>query len=298
MYLPISILAFILNGIAVTTDKFLLVKVIPDPLFYVFYFSLVSFLAVLLLPFTHIPTREVLLLSSASTVLWTLGAHFMFKALKVGQIERVIPVIGSVNPLILFLIALASGTILTNEIWGILVLILGFIFLTLSAWKGKIQKDELLFEGLSATLLALSYLILRQAYLRENFITVLVWSRFILIPVAIVFLMVPLLRSKVIPSQSQGVSLIKKGGLLFIIGQVSAGISQLLIFFAISLANPALVNSLQGIQYVFLFIAALLLSKKFPFIFKETYSKKVLLFKIFGILLIGLGLYTLAFSSG
>lgn len=298
MYLPISILAFILNGVAVTVDKFLLVKVIPDPLFYVFYFSLVSFLAVLLLPFTHIPTKEVFILSSASTVLWTLGVHFMFKALKVGQIDRVIPIIGSLNPLILFLIALGSGTILINEIWGISILILGFIFLTLSAWIGKISKNELLFEVLSATLLALSYLILREAYLKENFITVLVWSRFILIPVALIFLAVPLLRSRVIPSQPQGISLIKKGGFLFAFGQVSAGISQFLIFFAISLANPALVNSLQGIQFVFLFIAALLLSKKFPVIFKETYSKKVLLSKIIGILLIGFGLYTLAFSPG
>lgn len=291
MYLPISILAFILNGIAVTADKFLLVKVIPDPLFYVFYFSLVSFLAVLLLPFTHIPTKEVLVLSSASTVLWTIGAYFMFKALKVGQIDRVIPIIGSLNPLILFLIALGSGTILSSEIWGILVLILGLVFLTLHAWKGKISKNELIFEVLSATLFALSYLILREAYLKENFITVLVWSRFILIPVALIFLAVPLLRSRVIPNSA-------RGGFLFVFGQVSAGISQLLIFFAISLANPALVNSLQGIQYVFLFIAALLLSKKFPVIFKETYSKKVLLFKIFGILLIGFGLYTLAFSPG
>lgn len=246
MYLPISILAFILNGIAVTLDKFLLARVIPDPLFYIFYFSLVSCLAVFTIPFTHIPNAEVLILSSISTILWTTGAYFMFKALKVGQISRVIPVIGSLNPFILFLIGLFTATILINQIWAIILLILGLVFLTLIDWKGKLTRHELLFEILASALFAFSYLILKEAYLRADFITVLVYSRFVLIPVAMVFLLVPALKHKVVPGQTQGISIIKKGGLLFTLGQVCAGISQLLIFFAISLASPVLVNSLQG----------------------------------------------------
>ncbi len=296
MYLPISILAFVLNGIAVTVDKFLLVKVIPDPLFYVFYFSVVSFLAVFALPLTHIPTSEVITLSSASTILWTIAAYFMFKALKVGQLSRVIPVIGSLNPLILFLIGLYTSSFLINQIWGILLLILGLVFLTLRDWKGKLTKSEVIFEVLSATLFALSYLILREAYLKDDVLTVLVWSRFILIPLALVFLAVPLLRSKVIPNRTEGASMIKKGGPLFAFGQISAGISQLLIFFAISLANPALVNSLQGTQYVFLFIVALILGKKYPAVFAEKYTPLSLTFKVLGIILIGTGLALLAFN--
>ena len=295
MYLPISILAFILNGIAVTVDKFLLTKVIGNPLFYVFYFSLVSFLAVFALPFTHIPSTEVFILSSVSTVLWTMAAYFMFKALKVGQVSRVIPIIGSLNPFILFLIGLYTSSFLISQVWGILVLILGLVFLTLPNWKGKLTRSEFIFEILSATLFALSYLILREAYLQDDMITVLVWSRFVLIPLAFIFLLIPSLRTKVIPSHTQGISLIKKGGPLFVFGQVCAGISQLLIFFAISLANPALVNSLQGTQYIFLFVVTLILSKKYPAVFAEKYTKSGLFLKIFGILFIGLGLYLLAF---
>jgi len=293
MYLPISILAFMLNGVAVTIDKVLLVKVVPDPLLYIFYFSLISFLAVLLLPFTNTPSMEVLMLSSSSTILWTLGAYFMFKALKVGQVSRVIPVIGSLNPLILFLIGLFTSSLLINQIWGILLLISGLVFLTMPDWQGKLTKFEAVFEILSAILFAFSYLILKEAYLRQDAITVLVWSRFILIPLALGFLLVPVLRNKIIPSRTQTVSMIKKGGLLFAFGQASAGISQLLIFFAISLANPALVNSLQGTKYVFLFIVALFLSKKYPAIFEEKYSPLPLISKILGISLIGFGLFTL-----
>lgn len=295
MYLPISILAFLLNGIAVTIDKILLNKVIPDPLFYIFYFSLISCLAIFALPFTHIPPQDVIILSSASTILWTIGAYFMFKALKVGQISRVIPIIGTLNPLILFMIAIWGKSLNLSQIWAIVFLILGMVFLTLSDWKGKIIKNELIFELLSASLFAFSYLILKQAYIREDVFTVLVWSRFVLIPLAFVFLFVPVLRHKVVPSKVEGVALLKEGGLLFSIGQVSAAISQFLIFAAISLTNPVLVNSLQGTQYVFLFILSFSLSKKYPQIFKENYTPQLLSSKLLGIILIGVGLYVLAF---
>lgn len=297
MYLPISILAFILNGIAVTVDKFLLSKVIPDPLFYIFYFSLISCLAVLGLPFTHIPTRDVFILSSTSTIFWTIGAYCMFKALKIGLVQRVIPAIGSLNPLILLAIAYVSGSILINEVWAIIVLILGLVFLTLSDWRGKFIKSELLLEVLAAALFAFSYMFLKEAYLRTDFISVLVWSRFILIPLAVLFLTIPSLRKKVLPNPTQGLTMAKKGGLIFVFGQACAGISQLLIFFAISLASPVLVSSLQGTQYVFLFILSLILAKKFPQIFGEKYTFLIMLPKIIGIVLIGIGLSLLASTS-
>lgn len=293
MYLPISILAFILNGISVIISKFLLVKVIPDPIIYIFYISLLSLLGLFALPLTNIPTNEAIILASLSSLLWTFAAYFMFKALKVGQISRVIPIIGTLNPLILFVIELSSSSLIIPEIWAIILLILGIIFLTLPDWKGKMNKSELYFEITSSALFAFSYLILKQAYLQADFITVLVWSRFVLIPFIIAFFFIPSLRVKILPKpKPNGFS--GKGSLLFALGQASGAASQILIFFAISLANPALVNSLQGTQYVFLFVAALLLSKKFPTVFAEKYPKAVIIFKILGILLIGLGLYLLA----
>ncbi|MBI2017730.1 hypothetical protein HYS92_01635 [Candidatus Daviesbacteria bacterium] len=293
MYLPISILAFILNGIAVTVDKFLLTKVIPDPLLYVFYFSLISCLAVFAIPFTKTPTPEVFILASISTLLWTMGAYFMFKALKVGSLARVIPIIGTLNPLILFVIALWGQTITQNQIWAILALLLGMLFITLTDWQGKLSRQELIFEIVSASFFAFSYLILKEAYLKMDVVTVLVWSRFVLIPIGITILLLPNLRNKILPTQKSGISMFQRGGPLFIFGQTVAGISQLLIFFAISLGSPALVNSLQGTQYVFLFILALFLSKKYPTVFSVDKNVISLFTKFLGITLIFWGLYLL-----
>lgn len=291
MYLPISIIAFILNGIAVTVDKFLLNKVIPDPLLYIFYFSLISFLAVFALPFTSIPEPTTLVLASISTILWTIGAYFMFKALKIGQIQRVIPVIGTLNPLILFVIGFQSFQ--NNEIWALLLLVFGLIFITANDWKGKIIKSEIIYEFLAALLFALSYLLLKEAYLHADTLSVLVYSRFVLIPLCLAFFIIPTLRTKVLPKPKKGVEMIKKGGFLFIVGQICAGISQILIFYAISLGSPALVNSIQGVQYVFLFILALLLSKKYPQIFSATRGFTDFTLKFLGIILICIGLYLL-----
>ena len=83
--------------------------------------------------------------------------------------------------------------------------------------------------------------------------------------------------------------------LLFLSGQISGGVSELLLTFSISLADPALVNSLQGVQYILLFIFSLFWANRLPHIFKEVLSPLIIGIKITGIIVISAGLYILAF---
>ena len=297
-YLPFVLISYFLNSIAVTVDKVLLTKTIPDPLIYVFYFSLLSFLAFFGLPFTHTPTTEVFIMASASTLLWTLGAYCMFKALKIGLLQRVIPIIGVITPLTLLLLASSDNSITSSQALAIVILIFGLIFLTMQDWKGRfitkvesfslknwfqalLIKKELALDIFSGILFAFSYYLLRLAYLQEDFLTVLVYSRFILIPLAFLFLIIPSLRNRILPMLHLG-GVIKKAAPLFVFGQISAGISELLLVFSISLASPAIVNSLQGVKYIYLLGFSLIIDKKFP-----------KLFQIIGIGFIGIGLYLL-----
>lgn len=296
MYLPISIVAFFLNSLALTIDKFFITKVIPDPLVYVFYFSLISLVAILGIPFTQIPQNEVFILASASTLSWTLGAYLMFWALKTGQVQRVIPVIGSLIPLILLAISSTTGGISQNQATAVLVLILGLIFLTIQDLRGKLLLKEIVLEVLAAFFFALAYLMLREAFLKEDFLTVLIWSRPALLPLGVIILVVPALREKVLSVIKPGVGQLKGPALLFVFGQAAAGISELMLLFAISLANPTLVNSLQGIKYVFLLIFAFILGGKYPMIFQKTKSGLELLTTVLGIILIGTGLALLALN--
>lgn len=292
-YLPFAILSYFLNSIALTVDKFLLSKTIPDPLIYIFYFSAISFLSFFALPFTNLPTLPVFTLASASTLLWTGGAYLMFKAVKSGQVQRVIPVIGTLTPLILLFLASGTDPLTYYQQIAIMLLILGLVLLTFAGWKGRLSKNEIILEVFSSLFFAFSYYLLRLAFLKADFLTVLVWSRPVLIPLSLVILIIPKLRIK-ITQFAQNRSNIKKALPLFVFGQISAGISELLLVFSVSLASPAIVNSLQGVKYVFLLIFSLILGKKFPAIFSNKFSGRFLISQISGIGLIGIGLYLLA----
>lgn len=304
-YLPIALIAYTLNAVAVTIDKFLITKKIPDPLVYVFYFSLISLVVLPVVPFVAKPDPLTFVTASAYIFLWVIGAYFMLKGLKIGQVARVIPIIGTLIPIFLLIEAVLTSSINFYQIIAVLLLTSGLVFLTIFDWKGKIIKQELVYEIVSAFFFASAYIILRQAYLMSNFMTVLVYSHLALIPLGLVLLFIPATRKIIFPQRSEESQKVpywksffkSKTSLIFGIGQVSAGISELLLTYSVSLATPALVNSLQGTQYVFLFGLNLVLAKTNPAVFSEDLSPKVLLSKLLGIIVIGTGLYLLAFGS-
>jgi len=304
-YILAAISAYILNGIAVLTDKFLLTKKVPHPISYVFYISVVSLIALVLLPFAPtIPSVSVIVLVSVSTLLWTTGAYFLFSAIKIGLVSRVAPIIGTLTPIFLiFYYSIFEQSISLNQMWGAIISTIGMFILVLNyiksdREKAKInEKKEFIFELLSALLFAISYILLKEAYVTTPFLSTLVWSRFILIPVGAAILIIPTLRKHVFASKRDNIKPFSKTGVIFFGGQISGGASQLLLLFAISLANPALVSSLQGTQYAFLFLASLALKKKFPKSFDENFSWKIVLQKTIGVFLIGLGLYVMAFAQ-
>lgn len=284
-HLPFTLLAYFLNSISVTTNKIILNKSIPNPFVYIFYVSLFSLIIIPALPFVSPPSFNVFALASIATICWSVGAYFMFKALKIGLTSRVIPIIGTFTPLILLIYASQNASINLNQTWAIIFLILGLIFITILDWKGKLIKKELVFEIVSSIFFASSYLLLRQAYLGSNFMSVLIYSRVILLPF-ILFVLLTKLKNQVF---SQNQADLKKSGSIFLLGQAAGGASELLLQFSISLAAPALVNSLQGTQYIFLLIFGLFL--------KEKYTRASLFFKFIGIIFIGAGLYILAFPQ-
>lgn len=297
-HIPFVILAYFLNSVAVSIDKFLLVKKIPNPLVYIFFISAFSLIATVLLPFTEAPTLKVFTLASAATLVWVLGVYFMYKGLQIGNVSRVIPVIGTLIPINLLIYARINGEVNLDQTFAVVLLVLGIILLTLPYLRGKIGLREVIYEVLASTLLAVSYILLRQAYTQHDFFSVFVWSRVILIPLGAFILMTPSLRKIVLAKNSTNINMLSGTGVLFLFGQFCGGVGELLITYSISLATPALVNSLQGVQYGFLFILGIILSRKYPEIFKDNLTFTSLVLKVLGILVIGAGLYVMATSAG
>src|SRR5476651_2668843 len=170
----IAIIAYFLNGVAVVIDKILLTKSFPNPLIYIFYFSAFSALALLIIPFTKVPTLQVFIISSIYTLLWTTGAYCMYKGLQIGQVTRVIPIIGALVPLFLLIYyGMIAQNLATRQLEAAGVLLIGLFFLILPNLKGKVTAGEVKLEFLSGFFFATSYIVLKIALLGANFVTIL-----------------------------------------------------------------------------------------------------------------------------
>lgn len=222
----------------------------------------------------------------------------MFKGLQIGQASRVIPVIGTLIPLILLVFySQVSREISINEIWAASILTIGLIFLILPHLKGELLGWEIFLEIISSILFAFSYIFLHQAYQGASFLSVFTYSRLILIPVGLILVILPLTRNKIFSQLGTKLKLRSKTGALFIFGQICGGSAELLLTYSVALANPALVNSLQGTQYLFLFIFSIILSKKFPAIYQEKINLFNMTSKIIGLSLVLFGLILLSLSQ-
>jgi len=139
----------------------------------------------------------------------------------------------------------------------------------------------------AALFFAGSYVLTKFVFTEQPFISGFVWIRMGGILGAILLILWPGGWQEVIKA-SKSVKA-KTGGLVVFSKSLSAG-AFILLNYAIFLGSVILVNALQGIQYVFLLIIALFLSRKFPQIIKEQISDTIVIQKIIAILLIGLGL--------
>ena len=137
---------------------------------------------------------------------------------------------------------------------------------------------------------SLDYVFSKFVFLDLPFLLGIIWIRIFVFLFALVFLITKNSRKEIFSKQM--ISNKKTQG-AFLYAQACGGAANFLQSFAISLAPIAFlatVNSLRGIQYVFLFLATLFLSFLFPKILKEKISKKIIYQKIISIILIVIGL--------
>ncbi len=302
LWLYITILAYFLNAISITIDKFLITKEIPKPAAYTFNIGMLNiFIVLVLLPWSfHWLTPRQIFWALSGGALFTAALYFMYQALKRYEASRLAPYIGSLNPLFIFVLAsLFLGETLTHRqlIAFFLILIGGFLI----SWefsspqeKRSLSRKDYFFifslATLSAFLFAASYTITKYVYDFTNFLNGFVWTRFGLILGALFLLIFPKHRQEI---KEERHTTKPKAGALFLFGQSMGGLSYLLVNYAFSLNSVTLVQGMQGLQYGFLFLITLVLSKKFPQIIKEKTSPKILAQKIIALIILGIGLYFL-----
>ncbi|MDO8429097.1 MAG: hypothetical protein Q7S88_00525, partial [Candidatus Daviesbacteria bacterium] len=103
-------------------------------------------------------------------------------------------------------------------------------------------------------------------------------------------------RDQILKSRIQKHHFVNRSSRLLLFGQLSGALGGFLLAYAISLNNPAIINALAGVQYIFVLLGVLLLSKKLQHLLEENLTSRAIRQKILGATVICLGLGILALS--
>jgi drug/metabolite transporter (DMT)-like permease len=294
-WLIIVLAGHFLNALAFLMDKFLLTKKIPSPFVYAFFIGVLGILALVLIPFgVVVPSSAEIIRALVAGATFILALVFFFAGLKENEASRVIPLTGGFVPAFTFVLAyfFLAERLGQTEILAFAALVIGGVLITIER-KGRGSAKGYVYAIIAALVFAVSFVITKQVFLEQAFISGFVWSRIGGFLMALSFLFIPSARHGILHQPRQ-----KNRGAtvgLFITGQVAGALGFVLVNYAISLASVSLVNATQGAQYAFLLVMIIMLSKKFPKILLEKLSGSVLTQKIIAIILISLGIGLIAF---
>ncbi|TSC74846.1 MAG: Uncharacterized protein G01um101444_137 [Parcubacteria group bacterium Gr01-1014_44] len=267
-WIYLALFAQFINAAVFLLDKFLLTsKSIARPLAYVFYVSMLSGVAVLILPFGAVswPTVQVIWLSLATGGAFTVSLYFLYSALFSADASDVAPAVGAVSALAsLFFSFWFLGNILTGSfLLGFVLLVAGTALMSYFRFNRRTTGHVLL----AGVFFALSVVTVKMLFDVTSFWNGFFWSRLGNLVVALSLLFWPANRRiflhNVLASSH-------KTKFLVLASKFLAGIAFLLILISIKLGNVALVNAIAGAQFVFLLLFALIFTKKFPKYFYET----------------------------
>jgi len=299
MWLFLALLGNAVLAVVGVTDKLILTKSVPKPIVFVFYSTIFILPLFLFLPFGVIfPTVwGDHFIFAVSGICFALGLWALYIGFQESEISHIGPLVGAATPLFVFLLAnIFLGEKFTAiKLLAIFVLIFGS--LVVSFEKSKLHNGwhrGMAWGVLAGLLFAVSHVTAKYAYDAYGFYNGFVWTKLwigaftlFLLPFPSVRALFRRRRDEVPPSSQAGAAgLVVVNKLLGILGVV-------LVQYAIALGSVSLVNALSGVQYAILIILVALISKFWPKILKENYTRKEIWQEASAVAIIGFGLVLL-----
>jgi uncharacterized membrane protein len=299
-WLSLTIIAQVLNSVVALFDKYLVTsKRITTPTLYVFYTGFLTivgiavyipslFLKGMSLPSfanvqtIHIELLVILILAGAFQLiaLWAL-----FSSLKKNDASDVVPVIGSLSALFALIIGylFLNLSLPPHFAAGFGLLIFGTLLISHLRFSWKTFYFSLA-GGLG---FALYNILLKQILIQTSFDTGFFWIS-VIVPV----LSCSLLFSKKIRGTfhvQRREKHFRATNLILLFNKILAGIAGILLIKAIEVGEVSLVQALGGLQFVFLFLIAIVLGPITPIDFGENVKRKDVYTKLIAISVIVIG---------
>jgi len=309
MWFIVAVVSFFLLAIAAVTDKFLLAKTTLVPVSFAFLVGLLgaaaSSVLIIFEKNFYFPQEHLFILITGGAGFY-FALYFMYLAVVKQEVSRINPLINSLAPIFIYLLALllAVEELSWLKLVGAAVTISGgYLLSQVGLVRTRLSKSVIIYLILAALMFGLTNTFSKMAYQEIFFITAFVWLRWFTFLTAILFVTVsgawpvllklkktsqPVVKSSPAP-YGAGLDKPKNPWPALVVGQFSGGVAVILFQYAISLGSVTIVSSLQGLQYIFLLLMTLFLSKKFPQILKEVISPLVVKKKFFYCLLLTIG---------
>lgn len=319
MWLSIAVISYLINAGVYVADKFLLSKKIHSSISYAFFVGIWSIFNFIILPLDFwVPNLQELGLDLLAGLLFLVTLVFWYKALHQSEATRVVPIVGALVPVFSFILSFIflGESLSERELLAFLILIGGGVLISVKQTKFYVFRQftervrgvfgdilggihaayrptqRLIINSVtSALFFAAYYVLIKYIYMHQPFIGAFVWSRLGSFLACIAILLVPIWRKSIKESRSDSG---QSGNLFFFFSvRLLAALAFIMLNWAISKGNVALINSLQGVQYVFLILLVLFISNKYPKVSEEELGGGVLVQKVIGATLVSAGLYML-----
>lgn len=320
MWLFVTILAYFINAGVYVADKFILSKKIHSSITYAFFvgiWSICNFVILIFSPWLPNPAELFLDIAAGMVFLFTL--IFWYKALHQSEATRVVPIVGALVPIFSYALSYVflGDQLSERQFLAFVILVVGGVLISIKHTKFYVfnmvrERFKVVFGDLlggihaeyhptqrllvnstiSAFFFAVYYVLIKYVYQTQPFVGSFVWSRLGTFIGVLMLLLVPTWRKQIVEHQ-KGQKTPKN--LTFFFGvRLLAALAFIMLNWAISLGSVALINSLQGVQYVFLMLIVLFISARYPNFLEEELSGDVIIQKSLGATLVFVGLYMLA----
>jgi drug/metabolite transporter (DMT)-like permease len=294
----IAIVAHGLVGASLIWDKVLLKKRGTKNLFsYVFWMGAISIFGLLLLPFGyHASAFRWIAVAFVAGLADLAASFFYYKALKSGEASEALAIMGGFTPVATFAFAylLLAGRMTNVQLMGFALMTFGGFVMFFSE---KLPIKQMLpMVLLTAVLFGLANVLQKLVYNHTNFVTGFVWFTIGTFMGSLSLLVVPSWRRQILANSGERGE--PRNRFWYFVNRFMAGVGSFLVMYAISRANPAIVNAVAGVRYAVIFLGAFLLTKFRPMWLKETFCGSELAGKSIATLFVIAGLAVVGLAGG
>ncbi|HSU18633.1 MAG TPA: hypothetical protein VLI45_02715 [Acidobacteriaceae bacterium] len=292
----IAIIAHGIVGISLVWDKVLLQqKGMQSLVSYVFWLGAISIFGLVLIPFGfHMPSLKTAGIAFAAGFSDLIATWFYYAALKAGEASDELAAMGGFTPVatVLFAIPLL-GPQLHGQLYGFILMTFGGFVMFFAE---KLPLRKMLPRVIAAAVFfGLTNVLQKMAFNDAKFVSGYVFFTIGTFIGAMLLLIPPSWRKQILHHHEEAAPRSRVG---YFLNRFVAGVGSFLVVFAVSRANPALVEAISGVRYVVIFLGAYAITLWRPSWFREDFGRWALTIKAAGTALVVAGLVLVGLHGG